>query len=272
MRKEREDLFYPDSIEYDKRRFNYASMHLSNTQNNPKDPIEFNIKRLIDRIEPQDRESLIYEIPQLIKAAKNPKAAKRKWITNLYKAKRWIDSKKAIELERMNNNCALARLEEVCLKKVTLKAKECQVRRYPLPKPGKKLGDYIRNRLISEGLDIAQLKIRSIYDVERVSVAVKTGNDRDNMSMRHGNYHGGYDGEELAMIRYGITNAGDTTYLSDLVRWESSEDQEKIAILIYYSDAVEGIGPSGYMKSNGFHAFHFSGEIKQRSLLAVFER
>ena len=68
------------------------------------------------------------------------------------------------------------------------------------------------------------------------------------------------------------TNAGDTTYLSDLVRWESSEDQEKIAILIYYSDAVEGIGPSGYMKSNGFHAFHFSGEIKQRSLLAVFER
>lgn len=99
-----------------------------------------------------------------------------------------------------------------------------------------------------------------------------TGCDRDYYSINHANHHGGYDGEELAMIRYGITTAADTAYLSNLNNWENTVTQERFAVLVYSPDAVEGIGPLGYMKSNGFHAFHFGGEVKRRSLLAVFER
>jgi len=125
---------------------------------------------------------------------------------------------------------------------------------------------------IPNGINPEGLSVRYLWKPERVGTAVMTGCDRDFGSISHVNHHGRYDGEELAMIRHGITSAADTAYLGDLKNWRNADKQDRFAVLVYSPDAVEGIGPLGYVKSNGFHAFHFGGEVKRRSLLAVFER
>lgn len=244
----------------------------SNTPANPNDPVEVRIRMLINSAEPYDQESLIYAVPQLVTAAKNPKSAKKDWLSRLYEKRGWIDSETATQLRDTNGDSALSELEAVCLQKANLRPEGSSVPRYRLPSAGEELGDYIRQTLEKKGISPEGLKVRYLWKPERVGTAVMTGCDRDFGSMSHANHHGGYDGEELAMIRHGITTAADTTYLGDLKNWNSKDPQERFAVLVYSPDAVEGIGPLGYMKSNGFYAFHFGGEVKRRSLLTVFER
>ena len=245
---------------------------LSNTPTNPNDPVEVRIRMLINSAEPYDQESLIYAVPQLVAAAKDPKSAKRDWLSKLYKQRGWIDSETATRLKDIDGDSALSTLEAVCLDKSTLRPEGSSVPRYRLPSAGEELGDYIRQTLEGNGINPEGLKVRYLWKPERVGTAVMTGCDRDFGSISHANHHGGYDGEELAMIRHGITTAADTAYLGDLKNWNSKDPQERFAVLVYSPDAVEGIGPLGYMKSNGFHAFNFGGEVKRRSLLTVFER
>src|SRR3989344_212956 len=243
----------------------------SNTPTNPNDPVEARIRMLIDSAEPYDRESLIYAFPQLVTAAKDTKSAKRDWLSRLYEKRGWIDSDTATQLRDRDGDSALSELEAVCLQKANLRPKGSIVPRYRLPSAGEELGDYVRQTLEENGINPEGLSVRYLWKPERVGTAVMTGCDRDFGSISHVNHHGRYDGEELAMIRHGITSAADTAYLGDLKNWRNADKQDRFAVLVYSPDAVEGIGPLGYVKSNGFHAFHFGGEVKRRSLLAVFE-
>ncbi len=244
-------------------------------QNNPIDPNdleEIRIRRLIDSVSPDNQRSLIYFVPQLVVAAKNPIVAKRDWLISLYQKRGWIDSEVSSNLRELSENDVLSELENICLKNAILRTSDASIPIYQLPVPGEQLGDYIREILKTDGLNPNNLKVRHLLNYKRVNLALSTGCDRDYNSVNRCNHHSGYDGEELAMIRHGIISAGDTTYVSNLKNWRDSSKQEDYTVLIYSPDALEGIGPCGYMSSNQFHAFHFGGEIKQRSLLAVFKR
>jgi hypothetical protein len=240
--------------------------------NNPNDPVEFRIKRLINSIHPLYKEVLMQEFPQLVSAAKDSKSAKREWLFRLYQRKNWIDSETVSRLREMDGDSALSELEAICFQKANLRPQGFIVPKYRSPLAGEELGDYIRLTLASRRINPERLKVRELLKPRRVNLAIHTGCDRDSKSKT--DYHGGYDGEKLAMIRCGITSTGDTLYLANLRNWSSKNRQKEYAVLVYSPDGVEGISPLGDMAmvSNGFHAFPFSGDIKQRSLLAVFER
>ncbi|MFH0837489.1 MAG: hypothetical protein V1870_05135 [Candidatus Aenigmatarchaeota archaeon] len=244
-----------------------------NKPTNPNDPVEMRIRRLVDSVNSHDRSSLIYQVPRLVEAAKDPQDTKRNWLVGLYEKKGWVDKEFSQELKKMDAESALSELKEICLKYAELRSAEMPVLRYKLPIAGEKLGDYIREILEHEGINTEELMVRYLIDPKVVGSAIYTGNDRTVPWIgAYNNHHGGYDGEELAMIRHGITDASDTTYLSELNRWIRCgiTNQRGEPILVYFPDALEGIGPLGFMYSNGFHAFHFTGDVKQRSLLAVF--
>lgn len=102
------------------------------------------------------------------------------------------------------------------------------------------------------------------------------GTDRDSSSQL--DYHGGDDGERLAMIENGLNPSADgslVTYVADLNLdddrpWPKPNDPS-FAALIYAPDAVEYIRPSSNRSnsySNGFAMFK-DRRLIQQSLIAV---
>jgi hypothetical protein len=256
-----------------KKRVDMNYLELSNPLGvNPKNPLEIKIRELIKLSAPENRESLIYAVPELLIAAKDPKTAKKKWLTRLYEKKGWINSDFAAELMKKESEKALLELETICLKNARLRPFGTLIPCYRLSSDKQELSIPIKQTLENSGINIEGLKVRYIYKKEQLPTAMLTGNDRTVSSFFHQSHHNGYDGEKLAMIRHGITSATETTYVDNLKNWKHNNLEEDPAILIYSPDALDGIGPLGFMLSNQFHAFHFCREVMQRSLLAVFEK
>jgi len=166
-------------------------------------------------------------------------------------------------------------LETICLEKSRLRPNNSVVPRIKLPEYGTtSWGKIIIDVLSNYGISTQEGKMRFLESSQYKENAVMTGNDRAERNLAsYRNYHGGCDGEELAMIRQGVTDASNTTYVSTGISSEQmGYNKSTPAILVYSPDALERIGPLSFPNSNGFSVFHFGGEIKRRSLLAIFEQ
>lgn len=144
-----------------------------------------------------------------------------------------------------------------------------------LPPPGTDLVSFLRDELPLLGYDQTKLMKRVIAK-DRLRKAIKMGTDRDGASIL--DYHGGDDGERLAMIEHGLDpdlDAGLVTYVSKL---DLGSDKQWIrpnipsfAALIYAPDAIQHIKPSRNRSnsfSNGFAMFT-DARLVEPSLLAV---
>ena len=153
-----------------------------------------------------------------------------------------------------------------------LRPVESQVAVLQLPPPGEDLIPYLREQLAKRGYDQTHFLRRAIQK-DRVPIAIQTGTDRDISSRVE--YHGGHDGERLAMIEHGLnpdTDAELVTYVKDIdlsngKPWIRPTDTG-FAALIYAPDAIQYIHPSTGTTSNGFAAFR-DRKLIQPSLLAV---
>lgn len=232
---------------------------------------ERRILYLIGRVSPSDRDVLYGELKGLVKDLESPQAAKKDWLIRVFKKKKWIDDVKVAELQNSDVSESLNILQDICRQRALLRIAD-QPFNVDLPDVGSELGDFIHDKVQSRGIDPQKCKVRYIDNTKYLSTALATGNDRSSSSIADYFHHGGRDGEEIAMIRSGITDATDTTYVSNLISWRSAPKSPNCAVLVYSGDVLEGIGPAGYMKSNGFHAFYFGGDIKRRSLLGIFKR
>ena len=235
----------------------------------PTTPSERRIADIISKIDPSDHDTLWGQLHTLAAALENPAAAKRDWLCRIYRQRGWLDEEQAAMIAGEIPDRALAMLEEVCKEKANIR-KEVEPLRLSLPAAGSPLSPYVREQLAAHGIDPERCRVRYLEKAEYAHHAVAHGSDRTDSKIDAYYHHGGYDGEELAMIRNGLTDARDTSYLSSMSHWDKATVFPGRVYLVYAADAVEGIGPCGYMKSNGFHAFHFGGDIKRRSLLAVF--
>ena len=57
--------------------YSYGRENVSNTPLDPNDRVEIRIRYLVNFVNSHDRNSLIYQVPMLVEAAKNPQNAKR---------------------------------------------------------------------------------------------------------------------------------------------------------------------------------------------------
>lgn len=144
-----------------------------------------------------------------------------------------------------------------------------------LPHQGEDMIPLLRDRLQALGYNGTRV-IRRVVTSDRLKKAIMTGTDRDSSSQL--DYHGGDDGEKLAMIENGLNplaDGGVVTYVADLDLeggkvWTRPVDSS-FSVLIYAPDAIQYIRPSSNRTgsfSNGFAMF-LDRRLIQPSLLAV---
>jgi len=227
---------------------------------------------LIGNLHPSYRKKVLNTASKLATQLMNPQKYKRDFLLDLYHERGWIEDGDFNHLKLKSPELALADLEKICKENARLRNSDEDVPCYPLPDSRELLDDLIRDSLRENGIDATGLKVRCMGLPRYLKYAISTGNDRSSPNIHdYGNY--GWGGEELSMLVSGIVDARDTTYLHELAGWKSYVERKKSAVLIYSPDAVSEISPLGLGQGLcGFHAFHFGGDIKKRSLLAVFTR
>lgn len=144
-----------------------------------------------------------------------------------------------------------------------------------MPPPGEDLLPFLQQQLHVLGYKQTRL-IRRVVSKDMLQKAIMSGTDRDSSSQL--DYHGGDDGERLAMIENGLNPLADrglVTYVANLDLnskrpWVRPNDPS-FAVLIYAPDAIQYIQPSSNRTgsfSNGFAMFK-DRRLVQPSLLAV---
>lgn len=231
------------------------------------------VKALISALAPEEKTSAAYSFKKFEEWSQKPKQARVEWLLSLYQKRSWISGEEFVELKTMSPDEAYEKLRKRCLERANLRPeqehqpKQIYLTLSDIPEDAK-----LMDILHEHGIEGINLKIRALENAQRLNLAMSSGNDRDWGSQQNRNYHGGYDGEELAMIRAGV-HADQSTYVTDLrdnigagyLRHDKN-------ILVYSGDALEGIGPNGYPRSNGFSIFHFREDnVMRRSLLAVIQ-
>lgn len=233
---------------------------------------EGEIKQLITELEPSLKSDALYSFSQFEKWLANPTLARIEWPTTEFKNKGWIRDEDLKQIEGKSETEVYSWLKKICLEKAKIRSRFSGIKRIKTSLSVLSEGITISELLKQNGISDENLKVRCLENRNRIDLAISTGNDRDNNSQNVRNYHGGYDGEKLAMIRSGV-NSGQTTYVSDVKMEDYSDFLKKNKyILVYSGEAMGGVGPNGYELSNGFNVFYFTeDDIMKRSLLAVIE-
>jgi len=228
------------------------------------------IKNLISALAPEERTSATYSFEKFEEWSQDPIKARVEWLLSLYQKKGWITDQELVELRAKTPDEAYERLRKRCLEKANLRPENERPKEINLDLSNITNDAKLIDILGNYGIDSHNLKMRILENPQRLPNVLMTGNDRDLLSIT--SYHGGYDGEELVMIRTGV-RADQTTYVTDLSdRIRVSYLSPGKPILVYSGDALEYVGPNGYPRSNGFSVFHFKEDgIMQRSLLAVIQ-
>jgi hypothetical protein len=239
----------------------------------PQEPNIQYIASLLRSLDPSDRGYMLNEtaVRKLVSQKENPEKTRVEFVANTLRKRGLINEDQTKSYLEMEPQQALKALEKLFLEHSKLRERAIISER--LPVPGERLDTFIKERMQAAGYNIDNLKVRFLERSEYANQAAFSGNDRTSPFISTYYHHGGHDGEELAMIRSGVTNATDTTYTGDLKYWHNQARNPNYAVLVYAADALEPIGPAGYPKSNGFHTFLFDYyQIKRDSLLAIFER
>ena len=195
----------------------------------------------------------------------NPSLALQKFTLGVCKLRGWIDSERVAELQAMNSTEVSQEIDRVLRENARLR--NGPVRKLRL-NPGETAQDVLERDFDDSRFELEKLLVRWLSDTQYLGEAISTGNDRTSPHVWEYRTNGLLDGEKLAMIKVGITNAADTTYV---MRGESLRNLITPPFLIYSPDCLVAIEPAKRPRLNGFHCFIGSSDMKARSLLAIIE-
>lgn len=229
------------------------------------------IKYFISKLAPEEQSGAARLFRKFEEWHQNPKQARVEWLLGIYKKKGWITDEEFNEAQTLSVEETYKKILEVCIQNSNLRHPSEDVKKIILHLEDLPSDISLVDILRQHGIEGSNLKIRHLENGERLNQAIRSGNDRSAGSQTRRNYHGGRDGEELALIRAGAQD-GQSTYVAPLPNHLGvSYLRMHKAILIYTGDALDYVGPV-VPRANGFSVFHFTEEgIMRRSLLAVIE-
>jgi hypothetical protein len=201
----------------------------------------------------------------------HPDQAAIAWLGQLYKQRTWLSAHDLAILSRLSVAGQRQCLLETCWHRSHLRSLFQPVRTVSLQQDQIDKTQPLQEILSAQGIDQQHLVYRRIKkpDQKHWQRIIEQGTDRDNTaSISH---HNGFDGEALSMIKQGISQVSQTTYIDSVTKQlVTSSLVPGNAYLFYCSDALTEIGPNGAPRTNGFAAFHFP-EVIQQSLVAVVQ-
>ena len=241
--------------------------HIESQLSDLTEPQKNTLLYLMRGLASEEQANLSYYIMDYKLGLTQPEEARQKFTIEVCRRRGWIDSERVAELQAMDTGVAKQELEKIMVDNARLR--NGSVLRLRL-NPGESAQEVLEREFGDNRFELKELLVRYLTrdDPQYLNAAYTTGNDRTSSNVNSYWTNGQTDGEELAMIKAGITNATDTTYVS---RGYGLQHLKKVPILIYSPDLMEAIGPTGYPRSNGFHCFLGDNDLKHRSLLAVIE-